>query len=190
MNKLDELWTKLEKTWSNPEDIEDVYRIYPLLDTVSAISRKMLINNGVKDKKYKVDIVIPTNRKNIDTTKYLYCDEHKFFNGNNKKESLANIVSTFLHASEYVYIDTRKNTEDKDIKIYVFIKTDKLCRSCADANLDEPKSDKPNYRITTSFTRYSDCTCGRYVEVRSLIDSLNQLLADKAKTLSARVPSK
>ena len=71
--------------WYQPEDIEDVYRIYPLLDTTAVLARKMLTYNGVKKKKYKVEIVKPTSRRTFDTTDYLYSGEHDFFNGN--KES-------------------------------------------------------------------------------------------------------
>lgn len=178
LEKLDELWTKLEKNWNEPEDIEDIYRIYSLLDTTTAIARKILVKNGKKHKEYEVEIVIPKNEKIVDTTAYLYSDEHKFFNGETKKELLANIVSTFLHGSEYVYMDTRKIKNESLFKIYVFVRTDKLCQSCADANLEKPKKDKPNYRVTTSFIQYDDCTCGQYVEVRSYISSMSKLLKD------------
>lgn len=184
LKNLDELWTRLEKNWIKPEDIEDVYRIYPLLDTTAAIARKILVKNGKKHKKYEVEIVTPKNEKVVDTTAYLYPDEHKFFNGETKKELLANIVSTFLHGSEYVYMDTRKVKNESPFKIYVFIRTDKLCQSCADANLEKPKKDKPNYRVTTSFIQYDDCICGQYVEVRSYISSMSKLLKDRIQNYS------
>jgi hypothetical protein len=178
LEKLNELWTKLEKNWNEPEDIEDVYRIYPLLDTTAALARKMLIKNSKKNPQYKVEIVVPKNEGNVDTSNYLYPNAHKFFNGETKKELLANIVSTFLHGSEYVYMDTRKIKDEGLFKIYVFVRTDKLCQSCTDANLKKPKKDKPNYRVTTSFIQYVDCICGQYVEVRSYISSMSKLLKD------------
>lgn len=183
LKKLDELWTKLEKNWSNPEDIEDVYRIYPLLDTTAALARKMLIKNSKENPQYKVEIVVPKNEGNIDTSNYLYPDEHSFFNGEEKKELLANIVSIFLHGAEYVYMDTRKINDGSNFKIYVFVRTDKLCQSCADANLKKPRNDKPNYRKTTSFIQYDDCTCGQYIEVRSYISSMSKLLDDEIATI-------
>jgi len=184
LTKLDELWTKLEKSWSKPEDIEDVYRIYPLLDTTAAIARKMLVKNNKKDEDYKVEIVIPKNKKTVDTSEYLYPDEHKFFNGEAKTELLATIVSTFLHGSEYVYMDTRKTNNGSNFKIYVFVRTDKLCQSCANANLKKPREDKPNYRDTTSFIQYDDCTCGQYVEVRSYISSMLKLSKDNINKIT------
>ncbi|MDP2691920.1 MAG: hypothetical protein Q8O95_05995 [bacterium] len=186
LKELDELWAKLEKNWSNPEDIEDVYRIYPLLDTTSAIARKMLVKNSKKNPQYKVSVVIPKNEKTLDTSSYLHADEHAFFNGEEKEELLANIVSTFLHGSEYVYMDTRRINNDSDFKIYVFVRTDMLCQSCADANLKKPKIGKMNYRKTTAFIQYDDCTCGKYVEVRSYISSISKLLDEKIKTIEKK----
>lgn len=180
ITKLDQLWSKLEKDWNRPEDIEDVYRIYPLLDTTATLARKKLVIYSNKNKNYTVEVVVPTNKKTIDTSKYIYSDEHKFFNGNSKKELLANVVSTFLHGSEYVYMDTRMRSDQKDgYKIYVFVKTDKLCASCAEANLDNPKKDKINYRKTLSFVTFSDCVCGEYIEIRSYIDAIKQLAQSK-----------
>lgn len=183
LKKLDDLWTKLEKNWASPEDIEDVYRIYPLLDTTAALARKMLIKNSKKDQQYKVEIVVPKNEKTVDTSNYLYSDEHSFFNVEEKQELLANIVSTFLHGSEYVYMDTRKINNQSDFKIYVFVRTDKLCQSCAEVNLKKPRKDRPNYRETTAFIQYDDCTCGQYIEVRSYITSISKLLDEKIKTI-------
>lgn len=184
VTKLDKLWSKLEKNWSRPEDVEDVYRVYPLLDTTAALARKKLVVYGDKKKSYTVEVIIPTNEKTIDTSKYIYNDEHKFFNGNPKEELLANIVSTFLHGSEYVYMDTRKRSDQKDgYKIYVFVKTDKLCTSCAEGNLDNPK-EKINYRKTLSFVTYDDCVCGQYIEVRSYIDAIKQLVHQEISSRS------
>lgn len=180
---LNHLWTKLEKNWASPEDIEDVYRIYPLLDTTAALARKMLVKNSKKSQQYKVEIVVPKNEKNVDTSNYSYSDEHSFFNGEEKKALLANIVSTFLHGSEYVYMDTRKINNEVGYKIYVFVRTDKLCQSCADANLKKPKKDKPNYRKTTTFIQYDDCTCGQFIEVRSYISSISKLLDEEIATI-------
>ncbi len=177
-NILNKIWTNLEKNWAQPEDAEDVFRVSPLLDTTAAIARKILVKNGKKNQNYKVEIVIPKNGKAIDTSDYLWADEHVFFNGEEKEELLANIVSTFLHGSEYVYMDTRKISSNSDLKIYVFVRTDILCQSCANANLKNPKKDKPNYRKDTSFIQYDDCTCGQYVSVRSYISSISKLLQD------------
>ena len=180
LNILDETWTNLEKNWAKPKDIEDVYRIYPLLDTTAAIARKMIIRpGGKKDKQYKVDIILPGNDKIVDTSMYRYPDEHKFFNGKAKKELLGDIVSKFLHGSEYVYMDTRKLNDNSDFKIYVFVKTDMLCKSCSEANLKNSQKDKINYKKTVSHIQYDDCTCGRYVDVRNYINSISKLLEDR-----------
>ncbi len=125
-NLLNKIWTNLEENWAQPEDIEDVYRIYPLLDTTAALARKMLIYHGEKKKKYKVEIVKPTSRRTFDTTDYFYSGEHDFFNGNKEQCPLADVVSTCLHGSGYVYMDTRKNFDDKKgFSIYVLIETDR-----------------------------------------------------------------
>lgn len=125
-NLLNIIWTNLEKNWAEPKDIEDVYRIYPLLDTTAALARKMLTSHGVKKKKYKVEIVKPTSRRTFDTTSYFYSGEHDFFNGNKEQWPLADVVSTCLHGSGYVYMDTRKSYYDKKgFSIYVFIETDR-----------------------------------------------------------------
>lgn len=66
LKKLNNLWSNLENYWAKPKDIEDVYRIYPLLDTTAALSRKMLVKrNGKKDNKYRVKVVKPTNNKKL-----------------------------------------------------------------------------------------------------------------------------
>lgn len=187
LEKLNELWTNLEGSWENPDDIEDVYRIYPLLDTTAAIARKMITSpDGKKDSGYKVDVVLPGNNKSVDTSAYRYSGEHKFFNGKNREELLGNIVSTFLHASEYKYMDTRKINDSNNLKIYVFVRTDKLCQSCAKANLENPKKNKINYKKHISHVRYSDCTCGYYVSVRSYIDSLLMLLNNEIDEFEKR----
>lgn len=191
LEKLDELWSKLEKTWNNPEDIEDVYRVYPLLDITAALARKKLIIYGVKNEKYKVRVIMPTNMKAVDTTNYLYDHNHKFFNGDSKKELLADVVSTFLHASEYVYMDTRKQVDQRNnFNIYVFIKTDCICESCAEKNMENYKKDKINYRKTLQFIVYDDCICGKYVEVRSYINAIKYLLSDKIRNYSTQITSK
>ena len=178
---LHKMWTTLEENWEQPEDVEDLYRIYPLLDTTAAITRKMVVSaGGEKNKKYKVEVIKPTNRRTVDTTGYWYSDEHKFFNGEKSEDLLANVVSNFLHGSEYAYMDTRKTVgSNSDFKIYVFIKTDIFCPSCAAANLENPKKDKNNFRKTTSLIRYDDCTCGQYINVRSYINSIWELVKDK-----------
>jgi hypothetical protein len=174
---LNKIWTNLEKNWAKPADIEDVYRIYPLLDTTAALARKMLTStNGKKNKKYQVEIIEPTNLRAVDTDQYLFPAEHQFYNGIKKKSLLADVVSTFLHGSEYVYMDTRKKTNDKKFEIYIYLRTDKLCPSCAESNLKNPKKNGINYRKTTAFTRYDDCTCGQYIDVRSYINSVFELI--------------
>jgi hypothetical protein len=180
LNVLNRIWTKLENNWAQPEDIEDVYRVYPLLDTTAAIARKMVTSFGNKNKKYSIEVIVPTNDRAVDTKSYLYSDEHKFFNGKEKEVPLSNITSVFLHGSEYVYMDTRKDISgNKDFKIYVFVKTDILCQSCAEANLKNPKPDKNNYRKTTEFVGYDDCVCGQYINVRSYVDSVTEFVKDK-----------
>lgn len=181
LETLDKIWTNLEKDWETPKDIEDVYRIYPLLDTTAALARKMIVLYWNKNKTYKVEVINPTNDKDFDTKDYLYSDEHKFFNGNKKEELLANVVSTFLHGSGYVYMDTRKNSDDNDFKIYVFVKTDRLCKNCAESNLEKVDTNKPNYRKTIWFVQYDDCICGEYINVRSYINAISKLVNDRIK---------
>ena len=178
---LNKIWTNLEKNWEQPKDMEDVYRIYPLLDTTAALTRKMVTAcNGKKDEKYKVEVIEPSNKKNVDTANYLYPDEHKFFNGNKKEHLLADIVSTFLHGSDYVYMDTRKKLDDNsDFNIYIYVKTDILCQSCAEVNLENPKKNTKNFRKSIGLIRYDDCTCGQYINVRSYINSILELINDK-----------
>ncbi|MBU0999056.1 hypothetical protein KKG24_01980 [Patescibacteria group bacterium] len=123
---LSKTWANLEKKWAEPDDMEDVYRIYPLLDTTAALARKRLTDsNGKKNPKYTVEVVIPSEKRTVDTSEFLYSDEHDFFNGDKKECLLADIVSTCLHGSGYVYMDTRKNFHDSSgFEIYVFIETD------------------------------------------------------------------
>ena len=126
LETLNNIWADLEENWAAPIDHEDVYRIYPLLDTTAALARKRLTNRGTKNTKYKVKIVVPTDKREVDTSGYLFSDEHDFFNGIKKECLLADVVSTCLHGSEYVYMDTRKEFHDKDgFDIYVFIETDR-----------------------------------------------------------------
>lgn len=180
---LNQIWSELEENWASPNDYEDLYRIYPLLDTVAVLARKRLNHFDANRQKYKVEIIEPSDTKEVNTSKYLYSDEHSFFNGRKKECLLANITSTFVHGSEYKYMDTRKETHDKgNYEIYVFIATDILCGSCADANLDKPKPDKPNYKKKGSFVRYTDCTCGKYINVRSYIDAISELVEDEIRT--------
>lgn len=181
LSVLNKIWTNLENNWAQPKDIEDVYRVYPLLDTTASIARKMSTSpDKKKDKKYKVEVVLPTNNKIVDTKSYLYLGAHKFFNGKEKEELLSNVTSTFLHGTGYVYMDTRKDiSNNNDYKIFVFVKTDKLCWSCAEANLENPKPDKNNYKKTTAYVGYTDCTCGTYINVRSYINVVLKLVADE-----------
>ncbi len=123
---LDQIWSELEENWAVPNDYEDVYRIYPLLDTTAALSRKRLNHFGADRKKYQVMIVKPSTRLKVDTSKYFYSNEPTFFNGKRETCLLADVVSTILHGSNYVYMDTRKIFNDKeDFEIYVYIETDK-----------------------------------------------------------------
>ncbi len=122
---LNKIWTDLESNWADPIDHEDVYRIYPLLDTTAALTRKRLNHFDANRKKYEVEIIKPSNERVVDTSEYLYSDEHDFFNGKKRKYLLASVVSTCLHGSDYVYMDTRKKDDSKsEYEIYVFIETD------------------------------------------------------------------
>ena len=51
---LNKVWTKLENNWAEPKDIEDVYRVYPLLDTTAALARKILTSYGKKIQNLKL----------------------------------------------------------------------------------------------------------------------------------------
>ena len=70
-------------------------------------------------------MVISSSNRTVDTSNYLYFDAHPFFNGQEKRLLLADVVSTCLHGSGYVYMDTRKNFHDKSgFSIYIHIETD------------------------------------------------------------------
>lgn len=71
-------------------------------------------------------------------------------------------------------MDTRKQFEDVKFEIYVFIKTDHICENCKKINSQNSK-----YRETTEFIESDGCICGQYVNVRSYINSLLELVKDK-----------
>ena len=77
-------------------------------------------------------------------------------------------------------MDTRTLTNE-DYDIYVLIKTDQICYSCAESNLENPKIDNTNYRKSNSFVRYDDCICGKFVNVRTYIEALLELINDRIK---------
>ena len=54
---LEKIWLSLKDNWSSLLDYEDLYRIYPLLDTTAALVRKKIINCQKKDKNYKCEII-------------------------------------------------------------------------------------------------------------------------------------
>lgn len=176
INSLDNLWIKLERNRNIPEDYEDLYRVYPLLDTTAALVRKMLIGHWSKNKKYTVKTIKPSNLHVVDTLQYLYSDNKKFFNGRKETYLLANIVSAILHTASYEYMDNRKKIEDTIFSIYLYLQTDEICDSCAKINLDNPKIPWKNFRKSVWFMRSEDCTCGRYLEIRSYIDSVLKLI--------------
>gem|GEM_PF-4659881 len=115
-----------------------MYRIYPLLDTTAALARKMITGNGSKNTEYTVKTIKPTNLDQVNTAKYLYSGEKKFFNGIKETYLLANIVSMILHTTSYGYIDNRKNLEESDFLIYLYLQTDEICDPCSHINLKNP----------------------------------------------------
>ena len=130
--ELKRIWTELEENWSDPIDYEDLYRVYPLLDTTAALTRKRLSYVKERWSKYKIEIIKPAtleeiaSMEQIDTSEYFYSDEDDFYYGKREIKQLGLVVSTFLHADRYTYKDTRKDFEGKlDFNIYLKISTDK-----------------------------------------------------------------
>lgn len=175
------LWGKLETEWERPSDNEDCYRIYPLLTTTAAIARKYI--HWDKNLDFEVDVVVPSVNTGVDTSVYYYSDEKSFFNGEPQKKLLSNVSSSFLHQKEYVYMDNRKSDGkmSKDVNIYLYVKTDLLCKRCSIINNGEYKENKANYRKTTCFITPCDCTCGYYIKVRSYIDAVQKVIKKVTK---------
>jgi hypothetical protein len=171
--ELKALWLKLKKNWSKPVDWEDLYRLYPLITVTSALSRQRIDQN----QSYNVKIVLPKIGDKTKFDEYFYADEHKFFNGVNTYSSLKNVTSSFLHAKNYVYMDTRKSFEiDTESKIYLFVATDHLCPSCNEANIGDPKK-----KYGKKSVGYIDCTCGQYIDIDSFVSNIESLIAVKIK---------
>ena len=178
-NELRLLWNKLKAEWEKPSDWEDLYRVYPLLTTTAAIARKYIhwdksLNNEVK-------VIKPSLETNIDTSDYLNSDEKSFFNGVKENKKFTEVAGLFLHQIEYNYMDDRKSDGKitNNTTIYIYVRSDILCKSCALVNNGEYKEGKKNYKKTTAFVKYPDCTCGIYVNIDSYLDSIEQLINKK-----------
>ncbi len=169
------LWNKLKSEWEKPSDFEDIYRVYPFLTTTAAIARKYIHWN--KNLDFSVRVIEPSFETDIDTSEYFYYDEKSFFNGINKDTPISRIAGLFLHQREYGYMDDRKSDGKMtgDVTIYVYAKSDVLCKSCSLVNNGEYKDNGNNYRKTTSFVGYSDCTCGLYINIDSYIETVNKI---------------
>lgn len=167
--ELKKLWLVLKKNWIKPDDWEDLYRLYPLITTTSALARQRLSD---KAPSYNVEIISPKigDKKRFDD--YFYSDADKFFNGKKTCSSLKSVISSFLHAKNYVYMDTRKSVEvDSEYKIYLFVATDYLCLSCNEANIGNP-----NQRYGKKHVGYTDCICGQYVDLDSFINTVEAFI--------------
>jgi len=175
---LKSLYNKLVKEWGHPSDFEDLYKVYPLLTVTGALARKYL--QWDKKLSYLVDVIKP-KLGDMDTSEFLYYDEKTFFNGEKTQVPLSSVTSMFLHQYEYGYMDDRKlsGKMTPKVSIYLFITTDILCESCALANNGKYKAGKNNFRKTTSFIGYSDCTCGYYVNFKSYLQALEQMIKEK-----------
>lgn len=185
LSELTVLWDRLVSNWRKPEDAEDLYRVYPLLKTTSALVRCRVQRFKSKSKEYNVKVVIPGYDDAIVVDDmYRYSDETRFFCGVHKEMTLADVTSKFLHVSEFCYMDDSKIDSDDPFEIYLYVCTDEFCASCADANLIKTKTDGPNYRKKARMVRYTDCTCGYYVNVNSYISSLKKVLVYFAKQQS------
>jgi len=170
---LEKIWLSLKDNWSSLLDYEDLYRIYPLLDTTAALVRKKIINCQKKDKNYKCEIRKPSSEKEIEKTNYKL---EKFLNSTKEEILLADIVSVFLHSSDYEYIDNGREKLKDNYEIHLYVKTDKLCESCINENKNAGKN---GYRRKGCFITYIDCTCGIYVDIGSYIKSIKEFLNNK-----------
>ena len=181
-SELNSLWNKLHNHWEKPNDYEDLYRIYPYFTTVSALVRQYAQWSSGKNIK-KVRVVKPSDKRKIDTSKYLYPDEHSFFNGKEKLLPADKIASLFLHRHQCSYMDDRllDGKKRNDTNIFLYISTDDQCRSCVEGNGGEYKEGRMNLRKATSYVGYSDCTCGYYIHIQSYIDAIEDFL-DQKKT--------
>ena len=175
------LWNKLQSEWERLSDHEGLYKVYPLLTTTAAIARKYIFWN--KDLDFSVKIIEPSSSMTVDTSKYFYYDEKSFFNGTKKDRPLSIIAGLFLHQNEYVYVDDREKDGKMSEKVTIFIyaKSDVLCKSCAQANNGEYKENERNYRTTKSFITYSDCTCGLYIDIESYVGAIKKIIDKKKK---------
>lgn len=183
--ELDTLWTKLEKEWEHPMDWEDLYKMYPLFITTATIARFYSRNK----KGYNISTIKWSLKDNTDTSNYYYSDEKRFFNGQKELKPLCEIAGLFLHQTECVYIDTRKSDwrMTKNTQIYLYIKTDIICESCALANNGSFNNKWKNYRKTIGFVTYDDCLCGLYIEVRDYIDTISRLISDIENNKNLRI---
>lgn len=170
--ELKELWRVLKNNWSKPDNWEDLYRLYPLITTTSALARQRLSD---KAPSYNVEIISPKigDKKRFDD--YFYADANKFFNGKKTCSPLKSCTSSFLHAKNYGYMDTRKSVEvDSEYKIYLFVATDYLCPSCKEANIGNSKQ-----KYGKKHVGYTDCTCGQYIDIDSFITNLELLIRNQ-----------
>jgi hypothetical protein len=180
---LEKIWLSLKDNWSSLLDYEDLYRIYPLLDTTAALARKKVINCQKKDKNYKCEIRRPSSKKEIEKSNYKL---EKFLNSTKEEILLADIVSVFLHSSDYEYIDNGREKLKDNYEIHLHVKTDKLCENCIKENKNVIRK---IYKKEGCFTTYIDCTCGIYVDIGSYIKSMKELLNNK-KPHKKTIPNK
>lgn len=173
------LWDKLKSEWVKPSDFEDLYRVYPLLTTTAAIARKFIYWDKSLD--FPVKVVEPSSLDEVDTSEYYYNNEKSFFNGIEKTVSLSSVAGLILHQKEYGYMDNRKDLGEmsEDVIIYIHIKSDLLCKSCSLANNGKYEENGKNYRKTTSFITYSDCTCGFYVDIDTYLNAIDKIISTK-----------
>lgn len=173
---LKALWDKLTTEWEKPSDFEDLYRVYPLLTATAAIVRKYIYwNQGLN---FSVRVIIPSLENTKNASEYLYYDEKAFFNGEEKNISLSEVASLFLHQREFCYMDDRKSDGKMTnaVKIYLYTRTDRLCKSCSLANNGEYRGNGKDYRKTKSFVSYSDCECGYYIRINSYLSSVDKVI--------------
>ena len=170
------LWNKLKFEWVHLSDSEDLYRVYPLLTTTSAIARKYIYWD--KDMDLKVKIIKPSFTTDTNTSEYLYFDEKSFLNGEKEELSLSTIAGLFLHQNKYAYVDDRKKDGKmgETITIYIHVKTDILCKSCAIANNGKYEERRRNFNKSQSYVSYPDCTCGYYINIDSYLEGIKNII--------------
>jgi hypothetical protein len=170
------LWNKVKSEWIQPSDWEDLYRVYPYLTTTAAIARKYSVWD--KDLDFAVKVIEPIAVGEVDTSIFFYCDEKSFFNGRAIDLPLSKVASVFLHQSEFCYMDNRKSdgVMSSQVSIYIYARSDILCKSCSLANSGEYKENGQNLKQRTASVSYPDCTCGYYIDIDSYLVSINKII--------------